>query len=291
MKLQYPGVERALESDLKNLGILLNLSRVVFDKRRIDGWLGEVRDQLLSEADYLAEGERLARFHHIFSSFEGFCVPTPVPEWTRPNVLVMGWLDGDKLDTALFGRDAQTRQQMCERLAKTWIACCFEHQVVHGDPHPGNFLLLHGADTGARIGVLDFGAIKTLSAELTDGLLVLFQHLWRRDGAQVLAQMTRLDFGENGAHVEPALLLEYLELVCAPFLHDGPFDYGAWKPHRDIRRETLTHPSLWRLAPPQDVLPLLRVASGMKGLFSRLGVSLDVRAMLTATAQRRGLGA
>lgn len=285
VKLQYPGVEKALESDLKNLAMLLNLSRVVFDKRRVQQWLGEVRSQLLDEADYVAEGERLARFTSLFAGFEGFRVPLPVPEWTRRDVLMMGWLDGDKLDTALLQRDAATRHRLCERLARTWISCCFEHQVVHGDPHPGNFLL-QGDD---HIGVLDFGAIKTLPVSLTDGLLGLFVRLWRGDGPGTLQHMTRLGFGEEGARVDPELLLEYLGLICAPFLSRGPFDYGAWRPHRDIKRETLSHPSLWRLAPPKDILPLLRVASGMKGLFSRLGVSLDVRSMLEQLAEKRGL--
>lgn len=283
VKLQYPGVEDALESDLKNLATLMNVARMVFDKRRVQGWLAEVESQLIGEADYEGEGRRLGEFCELFSRFSGFAVPSPVPEWTRKDVLVMGWLDGDKLDTALLARDAETRRETCERLARTWIACCFDHQVVHGDPHPGNFLL----QADGTIGVLDFGAIKRLPVALTDGLLELFRLLWRKDGAGALALMTRLGFGEEGAKVSPALLLEYLELICAPFIHEGPFDYGAWRPHRAIKRETLSHPSLWRLAPPEDLLPLVRVASGMKGLFARLGVSLDVRAMLEETAARR----
>ncbi|HRE88311.1 MAG TPA: AarF/ABC1/UbiB kinase family protein [Myxococcota bacterium] len=283
IKLQYPGVEDALKSDLKNLGALMSVARVVFDKRRVEGWLSEVESQLIGEADYEGEGQRLAEFSALFERFMGFAVPTPVPEWTRRDVLVMSWVDGDKLDTALMERDAETRRATCERLARTWVVCCFEHQVVHGDPHPGNFLL----QPGGVIGVLDFGAIKRLPVALTDGLLELFRLLWRRDGEGALALMTRLGFGEEGAKVSPGLLLEYLELICAPFIHEGPFDYGAWRPHRAIKRETLSHPSLWRLAPPEDLLPLVRVASGMKGLFSRLGVSLDVRAMLEEVARRR----
>lgn len=283
IKLQYPGVEDALRSDLKNLATLLGVARVVFDKRRVEGWLAEVESQLVDEADYEGEGRRLAEFSTLFSRFEGFAVSTPVAEWTRRDVLVMSWVEGTKLDTALMGCDPEVRRATCERLARTWVACCFEHQVVHGDPHPGNFLL----QNDGTIGVLDFGAIKRLPVALTDGLLELFGLLWRKDGEGALALMTRLGFGEEGAKVSPTLLLEYLELICAPFIHEGPFDYGAWRPHRAIKRETLSHPSLWRLAPPQDLLPLVRVASGMKGLFSRLGVSLDVRAMLEQTVARR----
>jgi predicted unusual protein kinase regulating ubiquinone biosynthesis (AarF/ABC1/UbiB family) len=286
VKLQYPGVERALESDLKNLATLLSLSRVVFDKRRVDGWMSEVRSQLLAEADYLGEADNLTNFANLFDDFEGFVVPRPVAEWTRKNVLVMTWVDGEKLDVALTARSMDERQAVCMRLATTWIRCCFEHQMVHGDPHPGNFLL--GAE--GVVGVLDFGAIKTLPSALTDGLLRLFTLLWRRDGPGLVKFMPTLGFGKPDTTVDPTLLLDYLSMICAPFIATGPFDYGAWRPHRQIKRETISHPSLWKLAPPEDILPLLRVASGMKGLFSKLGVSLDIRTTLEDLARRRGIG-
>lgn len=286
VKLQYPGVERALESDLANLSTLLTMTRLVFDKQRVMAWRDEVRDQLLSECDYLAEGEELARGAALFAGFEGFVTPTWVPEWTRKDVLVMTWLDGRKLDEALAGVSHGERQRACESLAKTWVEGCFSHHFVHGDPHPGNFLWLGDG----RIGVLDFGAVKHLEPAVTDGLLALFERLWAGDADGVLTRMIALGFGEPDVKVDPTLLMDYLRLVCAPFLSPGPFDYGAWRPHRAIKRETLSHPSLWRMAPPRDVLPLLRVASGMKGLFARLGVSLDVRAMLTEVAARRGVG-
>ena len=50
---------------------------------------------------------------------------------------------------------------------------------------------------------------------------------------------------------------------------------------------TIRHPSLWKLAPPKDLLPVLRVASGLKGLFAKLGVVIALRPLLATTA--RGL--
>ena len=282
IKVQYPGVEAALQSDVRNLGSLMKVSRVVFDKRRVEGWLAEVEEQLLHEVDYALEGQSLAGFAEVFAHFPDFVVPEAVPALTRRNVLAMGWLDGDKLDRAALARPLAERTVIAERMAATWIELFFRHRWLHGDPHPGNFLLL----PDGRIGVLDFGATKRLEPALTDGLIDLFQHLWRADHGRALEHMVALGFGDGGAatKVDPALLGEYLALVCAPFLTQGRFDYGAWKPHAAIKRMTLRHPSLWKLAPPHDLLPVVRVASGLKGLFGRLGVALDVRAMLERVA-------
>jgi len=281
IKVQYPGVEAALGNDLKNLRSLMTLSRVVFDKRRVEGWLGEVEEQLLAEVDYVAEAANLTGFGRVFEAFPDFVVPRPIDLLTRRNVLVMTWLDGDKLDRAALARPLEERRMIAERMARTWIELFFRHRWLHGDPHPGNFLLL----PDGRIGVLDFGATKRLPEALTDGVMELFAHLWADDARAALKLMGELGFGDREAagKVDPALLGEYLRLVLAPLLAEGAFDYGAWRPHAAIKRMTIRHPSLWKLAPPKDLLPVLRVASGLKGLFGKLGVALDLREILQET--------
>ena len=281
IKVQYPGVEAALGNDIKNLRSLMKLSRVVFDKARVEGWLSEIEEQLLAEVDYVAEAANLRGFGKVFEAFPDFVVPTPNDSLTRRNVLVMSWLEGDKLDRAALARPPKERQVIAERMARTWSELFFRHRWLHGDPHPGNFLLL----PDGRIGVLDFGATKRLPDALTDGVMDLFGHLWAGDERGALTLMGAMGFGDKdaAAKVDPALLGEYLRLVIAPFLAHGPFDYGKWKPHAAIKRMTIRHPSLWKLAPPKDLLPVLRVASGLKGLFAKLGVSLDLRRILEET--------
>jgi predicted unusual protein kinase regulating ubiquinone biosynthesis (AarF/ABC1/UbiB family) len=281
VKVQYPGVEAALADDVRNLRSLMRLSRVVFDKARVEGWLAEVEAQLLGEVDYLAEAEALAGFARVFDAFEDFAVPRPVPGLTTRNVLAMTWLEGEKLDRAARPLPEDERSRIAERMARTWIALFFRHRWLHGDPHPGNFLLLGDG----RIGVLDFGATKRLPAALTDGVMDLFERRWQGDDHGALTLLGRLGFGEQGAagKVEPALLGDYLRLILAPFLVRSRFDYASWKPHAAIKRMTLRHPSLWKLAPPRDLLPVLRVASGLKGLFGKLGASVDVRSILEET--------
>ncbi len=285
IKVQYPGVGAALGNDIKNLRGLMKLSRIVFDKRRVEGWLAEVEEQLMTELDYVGEAANLRAFGKAFATMPGFAVPEPIEALTHPNVLVMTWLEGDKLDRAALAQPPEVRRAIAERMARTWIALFFEHHWLHGDPHPGNFLLL----PDGRIGVLDFGATKRIPPALAAGVMALFEHLWRGDERGALAQLGAMSFGEAGAtaKVDPALLGEYLRLVLAPFLADAPFEYGTWKPHAAIKRMTIRHPSLWKLAPPKDLLPVLRVASGLKGLFGKLGVALELKPILQATA--RGL--
>ncbi|MFB6351863.1 MAG: AarF/UbiB family protein [Bradymonadaceae bacterium] len=52
VKVQYPGVVEALESDLKTLERLLVYGRVVVDRDRLAEYFDEIREIILTEADY-----------------------------------------------------------------------------------------------------------------------------------------------------------------------------------------------------------------------------------------------
>src|SRR5947208_2171886 len=59
VKVQYPGVDKALESDLANAGLLVR--GIALSGETLDGrpYYDEVRASLLRELDYTAEAEQL----------------------------------------------------------------------------------------------------------------------------------------------------------------------------------------------------------------------------------------
>lgn len=288
IKVQYPGIVQALESDLRNLRSLLKLSRVVIDKARAEAFEAEIRTTVLTESDYEAEAQNLARFGAVLTQpahRDFFIVPEPIAAWTRPDVLMMSYLAGEKLDSALAAATPEVRTRASERLLGTWLTLFFEQQIVHGDPHPGNFLWT----PDGRIGVLDLGTIKEVPARLSDGLLRLVAAVWDDDMPAAFRAFLALGFGKEGVEVDEALFRELVTRVLAPFTTIGPFDFGAWRPTATLRKHIVGHPSLWKLAPPSEILPVVRVASGMKGLMHRLGVALDLRTPMVALARRRGV--
>lgn len=292
VKVQYPGVMESLESDLKNLQSLMRFGRALIAKDKLDAWLGEIRSALQEESNYLGEAQNLARFAEILEvhgAARRVRSPRPYLEHTRRTVLTMEWITGTKIDQAIAAApDAAAKDDIAGRLVEQTIHMLIELGMLHCDPHPGNFLVEpHGG-----IAMLDFGSIRVYERAFIDGLLTLLQAVMREDEVGVVHAYRAMGFKNRGEgpRVEDAgLLREYHELVLAPFLHRGVFDYGAWTPSAEIKRFMLRHPRMLALAPPPEALQLLRVMSGLKGLLHKTRVRFDLRgAVERAIAARTG---
>lgn len=288
VKVQYPGVKESLESDLKTVKNLLVYGRVVMDKERLDHYFAEVRRMLLEEADYVAEARQMQRFHDVFEQREGLRAPRPYMELTSEQVLVMEYIDGKKLDEALEEMGpGERREKLLERWMHTYSWMFHEHLELHGDPHPGNFLL---TDDDTLV-MLDFGCVKTFEAEFADGFLDILDAAWQDDWERAIDIYLELGFGTRKTDpdkIDPELFAEYHEIVIAPFMRNEPFDFAEWTPASDANKFMMRHPSFLTLVPPPDAITYFRVLSGIKGLMRKMDAQLNVYEMAYETTKRRG---
>ncbi len=287
VKVQYPGVADALESDLKTLKSMLIYARAVMDKERLEAYLAEIRSIMEQELDYTNEGRNLERFQGILADREGVRSPAPVLEWTRPTVLVMEYMEGRKLDEALEEmEDRDRRREILTRWVELFSWMFHEQFALHADPHPGNFLL--GA--GDELILLDFGCVKDYEPGFADGFLDVLDAVWQDDRERAVRAFLGIGFGTelSESQVDKDLLAEYNEIVLAPFLSEEPFSFGEWSPAKDGRTFMMRHPSFFRLTPPPEALSYMRVLSGIKGLLAKMDAEIEVASMAVETARRRG---
>lgn len=288
VKVQYPGVAEALDSDLKTVKSALIYARVVASKKRLDSYLQEIRQALNEELDYENEAHNLERFQSILAQRDHVRAPKPYLKWTRQTVLVMEYMEGQKLDEALSEiEQGPRRQEIMERWVSLFSWMFHEKMQLHADPHPGNFLL---ADDDTLV-LLDFGSVKDFEAEFTDGFLDILDACWQDDRNRAVEAMLDVGFGGDDLSADDLdadLLAEYNAIVLEPFLQNEPFDFSTWAPARDGKMFMMRHPSFFRLMPPSDALPYMRVLSGVKGLLSKLNARINVAQPAIETARRRG---
>lgn len=288
VKVQYPGVADALQSDIKALKSALIYARVVASRERLDAYMDEIHQILEDELDYELEAQNLERFQSILNDRPRVVAPKPIHRWTRRSVLVMEFMEGTKLDDALLAMDdGPRRQEIIRRWVELFSWFFHERSVLHADPHPGNFLL---TDDDTLV-LLDFGSVKDFSEEFTDGFLDILDACWQQDHPRAVEAMLAVGFGEESLEpdaIDADLLAEYNKIVLAPFLTLEPFDFSSWTPAMDGKKFMLAHPSFFRLTPPPDALPYMRVLSGIKGLLSKLDARLSIAQAAVETARRRG---
>ena len=92
-------------------------------------------------------------------------------------------------------------------------------EMVHGDPHPGNFMLL--AD--GRMGVIDFGAVAPMPGGWPVELGKVLRYAVDKNYEKLLPTMEEVGFIQKGEKMAPAevdeMLRQYVEPLEVPVFH------------------------------------------------------------------------
>src|SRR4051794_6903538 len=155
VKIQYPGVDKALESDLKNAAVLVR--GFALTGETLDGrpYYEELRASLLRELDYREEAAQAADYARAAARYPELVVPSPIAALTTQRVLCLTRLRGPSLLQFIESKPGREEGFRVARLLVLAIwGPFYASRLIHADPHPGNFLVLEDG----RLGVLDFGA-------------------------------------------------------------------------------------------------------------------------------------
>ena len=289
VKLQYPGIAETIDSDLRMLRTTLRAvggSRVGLPPEElIDQMLAEVRRQLDEEVDYLHEARQQAWFAE-HARHPDIVVPQVVDELTCQTVLTQQALQGLHLDAHLQQRPSQAlRDRQAQALFDWFMACAFERRHIHADMHQGNLLFL---DDG-RLGLLDFGCTRRLSAAFASGLARSWLTWLRHGAAGSAALLTNyrelgvaslgLGLNEFEARVLPQIA-PVLAWATQVFTQDR-FDFGAKSPFPAPRLDARSeHPASFIGRLPPELLSFDRAWLGLMHVLSRLQGRVDTRAAL-----------
>jgi predicted unusual protein kinase regulating ubiquinone biosynthesis (AarF/ABC1/UbiB family) len=181
VKLQYPDMQSAVESDLGQLRALIGLMK------RMDGSIDpseaivEIGDRLREELDYAREAKLMALYGNFFAGREDIRTPTPLPELSTGRLLSMTWLDGQGL-LAFKDASQETRDHIAALLFDAWWSPMTHLGIIHGDPHLGNYTF--GGEGAAHLNLLDFGCIRIFPPKFVAGVVRLYRALSNDDHAE-----------------------------------------------------------------------------------------------------------
>ncbi|MFD2788002.1 ABC1 kinase family protein [Hymenobacter rubripertinctus] len=164
VKVQYPGVADSIRSDIR-LVKPIALRVLGLDEATVRPYMEEVETRLLEETDYNLELRRGQEIADACAGLAHLQFPRYYPELSSIRILTMDWLPGQHLKEFLLTEPPQAvRNQLGQALWDFYMFQLNELRRVHADPHPGNFLLR--AAEGGTVGVLDFGCVKEIPADV-----------------------------------------------------------------------------------------------------------------------------
>ncbi|MEJ6389315.1 ABC1 kinase family protein [Gymnodinialimonas ulvae] len=280
LKLQYPGVKDAIDSDLDNAAALIRWSGLWPKELDLGPLLTEARVQLHEEADYAREGRYLARFATHLADDPRFVVPTYRDDLSTDVALAMSFEDAAPIEA--LAEAPTDRDAAMSALIELCLRELFEFRVMQTDPNFANYRWR--ADTG-QIVLLDFGATREIPAPLADGHLRLLRAGLDGQRSDILTQLEAIGFirpGLSAAHRDA--ILDMSELGFSALRQPEAFDFGTTDLANDLRKRGQIigqERDLWHI-PPADTLFLQRKIGGLYLLATRLGARVDLRAIMSS---------
>ena len=258
VKVQYPGVDEACESDLKQVRLALRLMGVLkVDRKLQDRIFQEIQDSLHEELNYEIEAQNLQVFKTFHEKLDPKIIIANVfTDYSSRRILTLSLEKGENIETASTW-DLQTRNEMGRRLVRALGQQMFYLKRFHCDPHPGNFAF---REDGSVI-IYDFGGVKTLSIDIVERFKNLVRAGRKNDIATIEEHLTTLDaLSEKGVFPEE-LYHEWLEVLLRPLTTQ--YDFAENSAHHDGVKLVKKSLKYWdTFKPSPDTLMVNRTISG-----------------------------
>ncbi len=273
VKVQYPGADAALRSDLRQIGRLAGVVSPLTGGIDVKPLVSELTARISEEVDYTIEAENQAQAAAAFAGHDEFVVPEVLTHTSR--VLVSQWVEGEPF-SSVTARDEQERSALALRYVRFLFAGPSTAGLLHADPHPGNFRVLEDG----RLGVVDWGLVARLPEGLPSAMGRILRIAADGNAEQVLEGL-RVE-GFLAKNVNPDDLLDYL----SPFVE--PAAVAEFHFNRDWMREQYRRVSdssasggiSMRLNLPPNYLLIHRVWLGGVAVLSQLDVRARFREVL-----------
>ena len=238
VKVQYPGVDAAMRSDLKNAELFQTLmtpfASVLGAGRSTRAYareiMGEIRDRLLEELDYEREAAMQTRFRALFADDPDLIVPEVHPDLSTGRVLTTAFTPGRTLQAVCADASQPERDRYGTVLTRAVFASLYEHGLFNADPHPGNYLF---PDDG-RVVLLDYGCVKEIPPAMRADMRAYLRAAIVATRTGAASDWARFDAAATRAlHLDPAqpqifgLYRDFLLYVLRPTLSDAPFDFTS----------------------------------------------------------------
>ncbi len=267
IKIQYPGVGDAVESDMRNLRLLAPLLRRLMPGLDVREVLSELSERVIEECDYELESANHRRIARFWRGHPFIHVPAVETSLSRRRVLVTEWVDG--LDfNAVASEPAAVRDRYAEIIYRFFYGTALELEVALGDPHPGNYLLREDG----RVSFFDFGMLRRLPRDYLASEARVMHAIRDADAGSLVAAMRELGYLPGlSAEWNAQLLLDHMRTLSWWFLDERPLRLAPedlWRNAEQLRDGSAEEmiEQMRRMTLPREALLLRR----MEGLLFQI---------------------
>jgi predicted unusual protein kinase regulating ubiquinone biosynthesis (AarF/ABC1/UbiB family) len=280
VKVQYPGVAEAVDSDLRSATLLLPLIKRLAPGLDARPLFAELRERIGEELDYELEAQHQRRVERIFRGHPFITVPRVRTDLSTRRVLVSEFVEGERFE-AVRALDQPQRDRYGEIVFRFFFGLLYRHRIALGDPHPGNYLLC----PDGRVAFLDYGLVRDLGAARIDAERTIALAVREADPAALKAALVTGGYvpGEHADGLDAELALTMtrgaIRWYAVPGEHRlSPERRGRLERERgteDAGREAIFREQAARFTLPAETILIRRMHALVAVVLSRLRASAD----------------
>lgn len=277
VKVQHPGIEAAVESDLSNIGLLEGLVSGLGPKSLNAHAVYEViRARFREELDYRLEAQNVAFFSELHRGDPRVHIPRVIHSHSTRRVLTTELARGMTLEQA-SEEPEPLRRELCEVLWRF----VFKGNLVGGrfnaDPHPGNYIF----HPGGSVSFLDFGCVQVLDPDHVQHARAAHRAAIARDEAAFRQHVIALLGTRGGSYEETALAFSracFEPMFASPFTINRGYVAELSGHIKGLKKGMLAKDKSFVQLPPNMIF-LNRLQFGFYSVLARLDVAVDYAAV------------
>lgn len=282
LKIQYPDLERAIDSDVAALKKILSLTKILPSGLDLTNVFEEIKMMLRQELDYNFEANQTKRYRELLQADPRYIVPEVLERYSSGRVLATEYVEGLRTDHALVqGLSNARRNRLSENFLELYFREIFDWNFVQTDPHLGNYKVQIDSLGADRLVLLDFGATKKFDESFIAHYRRMIKGAIQEDAVLFLSGAGGLGFVRDGDETE---YVETFQRFCyetvEPFKSAGDYNWKANDLPNRVVKSALQFRNFDLRSPPSDILFLDRKTAGVFTFLSGLEANIDARKII-----------
>ncbi|ADO72174.1 ABC1 kinase family protein [Stigmatella aurantiaca] len=267
VKVQRPGISERIDSDLTVLRSLARLLEAVVEETGVytpTGIIDEFDRAIHEELDFINEASNIRAFLANHAERPYLKIPRVYEELSSRRVLTLEFISGVKISQAQL--EQADREVLARHLLDGSFRQLFEDGLFHGDPHPGNLLVLEGN----RLALLDFGVVGRLTKPMQETLVMLCLAVALKDSDSVARLLYRVGVADSRANL--AGFRNDIEAILGQHLPTTLGEVDA----QTLVRDLLDLAVKYRIRIPKEYALLSRASISMEGMLRSLYPEMNI---------------
>lgn len=265
VKVKKPGIEPQI---IQDLDILQRMASFLENKTswgkiyNLKELAAELRKNILDELDYKNEGRNADRFNKNFENNPNVFIPDVYWNYTNRNILSLEFIKGYHLNRLLENHEDNTldRTKLAEAIVDAYFSQIFEHGFFHGDPHPGNIIIV----PPEKIMFIDFGTAGHINEDLRNKFQFILKSIIGEQTENVAEGFIELGFAPE--NVNRKELTDDLNRIQNRYYHIPLDNIEIGEVLQEFIQISYKH----NIHLPREFLLLVKTLGTLEGIVSRL---------------------